>query len=169
MAKEDKVKAAKLEIGLPFDLGKITLVPDDAQKNAAWELYVELTTRIAVQELKDDEGLVREALTSLYRLFDITRGILRAAGPGVAKGPNSLGKVAIDVLNVGLRPFLAKWHPTLQTYEAQRPDGVSPREHEDAWERIGEVRQELEALRQELAIYADVLAKIAGIELTQSD
>jgi len=166
MAKDDKIKATKLEIGLPFDLGKITFEPDDAQKIAAWELYVELTTRIAVQELKDDEGLVREALSSLYSLFDITRGILRKAGPGVAKhGSNSLGAVAIAVLNVGVRPFLAKWHPALQTYEAQRPDGVSPREHEDKWNKIVDIRQELKALRGELAIYALALEQIAGVEL----
>ena len=168
MAKDDKIKATKLEIGLPFDLGKITFVPDDAQKIAAWELYVELTTRISVQELKDDEGLVREALSSLYSLFNITRGILRKAGPGVAKnGSNSLGAVAIAVLNVGMRPFLSKWHPILQTYEAQRKDGVSPREHEDAWDQIGEIRQELKILRGELAVYALALEQIAGVELTQ--
>jgi hypothetical protein len=166
MAMDDKIKAAKLEIGLPFDLGKITLVPDDAQKNAAWELYVELTTRISVQELKDDEGLVREALSSLYSLFNITRGILRKAGPGVAKnGSNSLGAVAIAVLNIGMRPFLSKWHPVLQSYEAQRPEGVSPREHEDAWEKIGEVRKELNELRGELSVYALALEQIAGVEL----
>jgi len=166
MAKKDKVKATKLEIGLPFDLGKITLVPDTAQQQAAWELYVELTTRVAVQELKEDEGLVREALSSLYSLFNISRGILRKAGPEVAKGGvNSLGAVAIAVLNVGLRPFLSKWHPILQTYEEQRPEGVSPREHEDKWDRIGEVRKELNELREELSIYAAALAQIAGVEL----
>lgn len=167
MAMDDKIKATKLEIGLPFDLGKITLVPDDAQKIAAWELYVELTTRISVQELKDDEGLVREALSSLYSLFNITRGILRKAGPGVAKnGSNSLGAVAIAVLNVGMRPFLSKWHPILQSYEAQRTEGVSPREHEDAWNQIGDIRQELKTLRGELAVYALALEQIAGVELS---
>jgi hypothetical protein len=167
MAKKDKVKATKLEIGLPFDLGKLVLEPDEAQQNAAWELYVELTTRIAVQTLGEDEGLVREALSSLYSLFDITRDILRRAGPRVAQGKQSLGPVAIDVLNVGLRPFLSKWHPLLQTYEAKRPDDVSPREHEDNWEYIVEAREELEKLRRELSTYADALAKIAGIEVAE--
>jgi hypothetical protein len=165
MAKDDKSIATKLEINLPFKLGKMTLEPDEAQQNAAWELYVELTTRIAVQSLGPDEGLVREALTSLYRLFDITRDILRRAGPRVAKGSESLGPVAINVLNIGLRPFLAKWHPELQTYEARRPENVSPREHEENWERIKEVRAELEELRKELSTYADALSKIARVDL----
>ena len=164
MAKSDKVKATKLEIGLPFGIGKLEFEPDEAEMNAAWELYVELTTRIAVQELSDDEGLVREALTSLYRLFDITRGILRKAGPGISHGPGSLGPVAIAVLNKGLRPFLAKWHPVLQTYEETRPEGVSPRDHEDNWEKIGIIRSELRVLREELSTYAIALSQIAGTE-----
>jgi len=78
---------------------------------------VELTTRIAVQPLNPEEGLLREALSSLYSIFGVTREILHKAGPSVAKGPNSFGPVAIEVLNKGLRPFLAKWHPLLFTHE----------------------------------------------------
>ena len=39
---------------------------DTTQKKAAWSLYVELATRIAVQPLEVDQGLVREAMNSLY-------------------------------------------------------------------------------------------------------
>jgi hypothetical protein len=164
MAKKEKIKATKMEIGLPFDMGKLVFEPDESEQKAAWELFVELTTRIAVEKLEEDQGLVREALTSLYRLFDITRGILRKWGPGVAHGPGSLGPVAIAVLNKGLRPFLAKWHPELQIYEESRPEGISLKEHEDNWEKIGEIRAELEALREELSTYALALAHIAGVE-----
>ncbi|MCH7662281.1 MAG: hypothetical protein IH859_00215 [Chloroflexi bacterium] len=163
MVKDEKSKVTKLEIGLPFNLGKITLEPDKAQQYAAWELYVELTTRISVQSLAKEEGLVREALSSLYNLFNITRDILRRAGPSVAQGSDSLGPIAIDVLNLGLRPFTSKWHPELQIYESQRPENLSPKEHEDNWEMIGIAREELETLREELSIYADALAKIAGV------
>jgi hypothetical protein len=40
--------------------------PNDAERDAAWERYVELATRIAVVPLRGGEGLIREALTSLY-------------------------------------------------------------------------------------------------------
>ena len=38
-------------------------------------MYIELVTRIAVIELRPEEGLLREALSSLYSLFDTTRKI----------------------------------------------------------------------------------------------
>ena len=65
-------------------------------------MYVELITRISVVELKPGEGLLREALTSLYSLFDTTRKILRQHGPSIAqpkdKSDVSFGYLAIAIL-----------------------------------------------------------------------
>jgi hypothetical protein len=132
-----------LSVGLPFDLGQIEFEPDESQQKAAWELYVEVTTRIAIQPLGSDEGLMREALSSLYSIFGATREILRQAGPSVAQGPNSFGPMAIEVLNKGLRPFLAKWHPLLLSYEQKCAPDVSARDHERSWGQASEFRQEL--------------------------
>ena len=46
---------------------------DDQQRKAAWEIYVELVTRVTVVELKENEGIIREALNSFYSLFNTTR------------------------------------------------------------------------------------------------
>ena len=121
--------------------------PDEAEQKAAWELYVELITRIAVQELKPSEGLLREALTSLYKLFGETRSILKAYGPNVAlpkgDGKWSFGSIAVTVLNTAIRPVLAKWHPLLMTYENMRGPGLSPADHEAKWEHCKELRNVL--------------------------
>ena len=83
----------------------------NVERRAAWKLYVELNTRITTQALKADEGFLREALSSLHAIFEITREILKDAGPGVAQGHDSLGFYAMEVLNQVLRPVLATWHP----------------------------------------------------------
>lgn len=164
MPQKQKVKATKLTVGLPFNLGSLELENDEVQQRAAWELYVELSTRIAVQPLKDDEGILREALTSLYNVFNITREILRRAGPEIAQGTQSLGAIAIDVLNKGIRPFLVKWHPILKNYEEAKPHEISTVEHERKWKHSSEFRAELEQVRNQMIIYVNVLAQIAGIE-----
>jgi hypothetical protein len=156
------IGVTKLSLNLPFGLGGVTIEPDEVQERAAWTLYVELMTRAAVQPLESNTGVLREVLDSLYSLFDLTRSVLREVGPGVAKGPDSLGPIAIEVLNKGLRPFMAKWHPLLAEYEINRPDGVSQGEHERRWEHYEEMRQELESLQKEMRVYADALATIAG-------
>jgi hypothetical protein len=118
------IKAKALKVGLPFGLGSLEFEANEAEQQAAWSLYVELTTRIAIQTLDTHEGLLREALNSLYSLFGVTREILRDAGPAVAHGPESFGPVAIKILNEGLRPFTSKWHPLLKDYEEKRPSDV---------------------------------------------
>lgn len=163
MGKNDPARLKKIAVSLPFGLGSAEWEADSTQRRAAWALYIELVTRVAVQELADDEGLVREAMNSLYTLFSTTREILRDAGPDVGASRESVGGLAIAVLNRGLRPFLTKWHPTLQVWEAQRPTNRSPKEHEQLWEHVQPMRKELSILRRELSLYADALAKVAGL------
>lgn len=161
MALDSRANLTSVSVSLPFGLGAARFEADDTEQNAAWELYVELVTRIAVQSLAADQGTVREALSSLYQLFGTTREILRKYGPGVGASDNSVGGIAINVLNRGLRPFMSEWHPRLQIWEAKRPDQTSPQEHEKTWEHEAEVRQKLDDLRHELSIYAEALATIS--------
>ena len=154
----------KVSLGLPFGLGNVEFVRNETQVRAAWSLYVELVTRIAVQPLTQDEGLYREALNSLYSLFATTREILKEAGPSVGASQKSVGGLAIAVLNKGLRPFLAKWHPRLQDWETQRLSAVSPKVHELNWSEVANFQAELTELRENLIVYAKALAAIAGVE-----
>ncbi len=111
-----------------------------------------------------DEGLLREALNSLYSFFGTTRQVLKEAGPDVGASRNSVGGIAIAVLNRGLRPFLSKWHPRLQAWEIKRPGDRSPKEHEQQWSEELELRNALASLRQDLEQYALALAEIVGVE-----
>jgi hypothetical protein len=164
MPKRDPAKLKRVKVSLPFGIGEAEWEADPTERRAAWALYVELVTRISVQPLDTGEGLAQEALTSLYQLFGVTRQILRDAGPDIGASRDSMGGIAIAVLNRGLRPVLAKWHPLLQAWEAQRAPSVSPREHERAWPEEIRLRGDLERLRVQLAEYAQALALVAGIE-----
>jgi hypothetical protein len=162
--KAQSVSLRSVEVSLPFVKG--TWEADRDQQRAAWELYVELVTRISVEPM-DNVGLLREAMNSLQSLFSETRRVLKHYGSSVAvpaaKGSLSLGSIAIQILNGVLRPFLSKWHPELQAHEALRSPGASPGEHERRWERRNEVLREFEQQREILSAYADLLAQAAGI------
>lgn len=164
MPRYDPTILKQVTISLPFGIGSASWEADPTERNAAWELYIELVTRIAVQSLEPQEGLVREAMNSLYSLFGSTREILRKAGPGVGASHDSVGGIAISVLNNGLRPFLSKWHPLLLDWERKKPSGSSSQSHEKAWAMESVVRSELEQLRVDLSKYAAALANICGIE-----
>lgn len=158
-------------VSVGLNLGPLTLggtwEPDERELEAAWEMYIELATRISTQALKDDEGILREALSSLHDLFPITREILKRHGPTVARkkgeGTHSFAELAVYVLNYAVRPVLAKWHPLLESHEATRPAERSVVEHEAAWGRAAELRDALEDLRVALLAYANLLAEVAGV------
>ncbi len=160
------LKSIKVGLKLgPFEIGG-DWEPDESERKAAWEMYVELVTRISVAELKPDEGILREAMTSLYSLFGTTREILRRYGPTIATGKDggslSFGYIAVAVLNGALRPVLASWHPRLGSYEITRPATVSVAEHEAVWPEAAALRAELNQVRGVLLAYTDLLADVVG-------
>ncbi len=160
---------ADVQVGINLGFVQLsgTWRPNDAERMAAWELYVELLTRVGAVPLGADQGLLREALASIYSLFGSTREILRSHGPSVAEpkrnGEYSFGFLAIALLNATLRPLLTRWHPELEDWEAQRPPTTSRRQHERDWASGEQLRAELRVLRRELAGYADVLARACGV------
>lgn len=156
------------EVGLPWGLGKVggTWKPDESERAAAWEMLVELSTRIALVELRPGEGLLREALASHRTLFEVTREVLRRHGSGTAhphlgrENAVSFAALAISVLNGAIRPLLAYWHPTLSDYEQQRPTDINPMEWERRWDRGEELRAELREVRATLQSYAGLIADV---------
>jgi len=155
-------KPKRYKVTIPF-VGEVEFEPNDRERHAAWSLYVELQTRIAVQPFRHESGLLREALSSLYSLFAFTREVLREAGPDVARTPESFGPLAIKVLTVGIAPFTTRWHQRLQQHELHRPEGVTPFEHERQWSEFETMVAELEVLQRGVKQYADALLKIAGL------
>jgi len=164
--KVERIELTEIEVQWLGIKGK--WVADRVQQQAAWELYVELVTRVATQQLGPNQGLLREALTSIYSLFPETRRILKQYGPKVALpmecGALSLAEIALIVLNRHLRPLLAEWHPRLEAHEATRGEKVAPASHERAWPDHQALREEIDRLRNVLSSYAGLLARACGVE-----
>ena len=80
--------------------------PSTADKAFAWEMYVELRTRISTQPLHFLSGDEATALDSLFRLFQIVRDLEKKHGVAACV-PASLTNV---ILNSDIRPITAKWH-----------------------------------------------------------
>jgi len=160
-------KSVQVGLNLYFLQISGTWEPNEDERKAAWELHVELVTRIAVVPLGADDGLLREALSSLYTLFATTREILRKYGPDVAEpkpdGQYNFGVLAVAMLNYALRPVLARWHPALEEWEAARLPGRSRGEHEVAWDRAQELRGALDDVRTAMTEYARVMADACGV------
>ncbi len=149
MKLRDLFKSFNLEkVKLNLSVIEMEMSFEPADQDAAWELYVEMLTRIVTQPLPSQDGDEKTALDSIYALFGITREILRRRGRGTIQ----FSKIAIPVLNQVVRPFTAKWHKESLV-----------RAFDDEIKRK-EFREELKILQSELRNYNSMLAKIASVE-----
>ena len=137
---------SSLKITTPFL--EMEWQPQEADRNAAWELYVELLTRIATQPLGSSHGDEKTALDSVFSLFAITRQVLKSN----TRDCTEFAKIAIIILNQVIRPFTAKWHKLSLQNAFSNPTSCS------------EFREELVALQNILRKYAKMLADMAGVE-----
>ena len=135
-------------IHLNVGFADIEFTPNEDDMTAAWNLYVELLTRITTQPLLEEEGDEKTAPDSVYSIFPITREILREKG---WKAEN-FTKISIIVLNQIVRPFTAKWHK---------------KSLEGAFSKKAECkifREELKELQKQLVQYTKMLADLACVE-----
>jgi hypothetical protein len=123
-------------------------VARDEDKNAAWELYVEMLTRVATQSLLPAQGRERAALESIYSLFPLTREIIKRNG----RYSINFTKIAVVVLNQKVRPFTSKWHSKLSQDMCITDDQVL------------DFRKDLLALQKDLRSYTGLLAQMADVE-----
>jgi hypothetical protein len=137
---------SSLKIKLGFLEGEFA--PHDGDRAAAWELYIELLTRVTTQYLSPEDGDEKTALDSVYAIFPLTREILRRQGSGCGE----FAKLGIPVLNQIIRPFTAKWHRLSSTGAFQNAD------------RCRAFRAELAELQPRLRSYTRALAAIAQVE-----
>jgi hypothetical protein len=135
-----------LKIKTPFL--DMDFAPQEADKNAAWDLYVELLTRITTQPLPKEHGDEQTALNSVFALFSLTRDVLKKHG----RDAEEFAKIAIVVLNQVIRPFTAKWHKESIEGAFENAD------------KCNEFRDELTKLQRLLTLYTRMLSDMAGVE-----
>lgn len=141
-----KWKMTNLRINAQFLT--VSLEFNDADRHAAWEMYIELLTRITTQPLAQEHGDEATALASIHSLFPTTRNIIKKHG----RDSLQFTKLAIIVLNQIIRPFTAKWHKLSLAGAFDDPI------------QCAEFRGDMAALQGELRRYTGMLGDMAGVE-----
>jgi hypothetical protein len=121
--------------------------PNDADRALAWDIYVELQTRIAVQALADDEGDDATALSSVYELFPLSRECLRRHGVDCA----NTGALLTAFLNQKIRGFTAQWHRRSVEADWESSKGAKHPQFRDALRDLQPVLKQLAGALSHLA------------------
>jgi hypothetical protein len=124
--------------------------PNPREQAGAWDLLVELVTRISVVGLKDDEGRLDAALESYAAIFGAARRALQRQGRTVAaerRGELSFATIVAQILNKVIRPVTAWWHPRVGSLDKTQAE---------------KLRRTLADLSILLTEYAKVFAQACG-------
>lgn len=137
-----------------FDRAMLSVfwAPGVEDRALAWDVLVELVTRIATQNLAENEGDEGAALNSIYQLFPTFREFLHQHGPAAS----NIALLVNTFLNQQVRPFTAKWHKCSVDGNLGTSENLSQFRKE-----LGSLQPKLRQLQQALEIVAD--ARLQGV------
>ena len=97
------------EIKLGIGNSQVTLVYDTKDKEIAYKLWVELTTRKIGIPFDEENDVINEVYNSWYEFFKIARELMKEIPVDSGKNSLQLAELTSKVLNEGLRPHLTSW------------------------------------------------------------
>lgn len=119
-----------------FGLGsqKIKLKPTHADKQVAYAIWVELSTRKIGLPIDLQNDVISEIYDSWYSYFSVTRELIKDVPVNKFRNDSTqqIIKLSIAVLNDGLRPHLTQWQARfrswydkkLKAYEDDKSDNI---------------------------------------------
>jgi hypothetical protein len=119
------------EIGIGS--GKLKLKPNYVDRQIAYSIWVELSTRKIGLEIDPEDDVIAEIYDSWYAFFSVTRDLIKDVPVSKVRGQSTskIINLSIEVLNEGLRPHLTKWQARFRHWYDRKMDtdrDVSPQE-----------------------------------------
>ncbi len=149
---------------------KITLKPNQGDRQVAHKLWVELNTRKIGLQIDFENDVLCETYDSWYAFFKITRELIKEIPIeqiGSKSGDVEFVDLAIDVLNIGLRPHLTLWQARFRRWFDNELENIdksryeSPQEIQKRFPQYTELIIDLEKVNKRLIYYKEQLRKIS--------
>ena len=144
----------------------IKFKPNNKDKEIAYKLWVELSTRKLGIPLDMENDVIYEVYKSWYEFFKITRSTLKEFPVSKLQNNNSnkIIDITIRVLNGRLRNHLTKWQSKYNRwYEFElenNASNISPQDIQKNFPEYDELVDDLKKVNDELMYYVSVLYNI---------
>lgn len=146
------------EIGV--GVGKIKLRPNMTDRQVAYQIWVELSTRKIGLQIDLEHDVVAEIYDSWHTFFGVTRDLIKSV-PVSRVSDVSTKKIinlSIEVLNEGLRPHLTRWQARFRNwYSQQQPVAgqlaEEPQRVQKNFPEFSAMEKDLLAVNQKLMAY----------------
>lgn len=157
-----------------FGIGsqKIKLKPNLTDKQIAYQIWVELSTRKIGITIDLEDDVIYEIYNSWYGFFSVTRDLIKdvPVSKFQRKDTEKIIRISIDVLNIGLRPHLTKWQARYRRwYESQleKSDNsdLSPQDIQKSYPHLDELGEDMLEVNSRLIGYREKMYQlISGLD-----
>lgn len=152
------------EAELGFGDQKFKLKPNYTDRQVAYAIWVELSTRKIGLEIDFENDVIAEIYDSWYNYFSVTRELIK--GISVSQVQNTSTRaiinLSVDVLNKGLRPHLTRWQARfrrwyereLSRYERSPDDNaIDLQEIQKSFPEYEALKTDMERVNKQLIAY----------------
>lgn len=164
-AKVYEIDEATIGIGTQ----KVKIKPNYEDMQIAYKLWVELSTRKIGLEVDLNNDVINEIYDSWYEFFRLTRELIKEIPVSKIRRDAStkeLVRIAIEVLNEGLRPNLTRWQARFRKWyntEIQKEENknLSPQDIQMKYPEYKNLTKEMMDVNQKLIEYRKLLRQLA--------
>ena len=153
-----------------FGNQKLILKPNETDRQLAYRIWVELSTRKLGLRVNLEDDVISEVYDSWYNFFSVTRNLIKDVPVSKfrRKDTEQIIQLSVEVLNSGLRPHLTRWQARFRRWyekalEQETRAGVAPQDVQKDFPDYDQLRADLERVNERLILYRDKMYElIAG-------
>jgi hypothetical protein len=165
--KNFEIDQAEIGIGT----SKFSFKPNLTDKQVAYAIWVELSTRKIGLPIDLKHDVVVEIYDSWYNFFSVTRDLIKSIPVAQIKrqGTQAIVRLSIEVLNEGLRPHLTEWQARfrawydreLKRYEdAKDKQVLDPQQIQEHFPHFKELSTDLQRVNNTLIRYRNKMREL---------
>jgi len=152
-----------------FGLGnqKLTLRPNETDRQIAYKIWVELSTRKIGLPVDLDDDVISEIYDSWYNFFSVTRELIKDVPVSRfrRRDTEQIIRLSIEVLNTGLRPHLTKWQARFRRWyekalEQEDRADASPQDVQKEFPDYEALKEDLETVNERLIRYREKMYEL---------
>ena len=147
-----------------FGSSKLQFKPNAMDRQIAYALWVELSTRKIGLEIDLEHDVITEVYNSWYEFFGVTRELIKQvpAHKLRQKSTRAIVKTSVHVLNDGLRPHLTRWQSRFRRwFEAQELTEKEPQTVQTEFPAFDDLSDDLLAINTKLISYRKIMYELA--------
>lgn len=163
----NEITIDEIELGIGSN-SKVKLKYDSRDRQIAYKLWVELSTRKIGLEFEKGYDVISEVYDSWYEFFKIVRELLKEIPVEKIQDDKetSLVEISIQILNKCIRPHLTKWQAKYRKWyenelEKNKDKQISPQEIQKEYEYYDEMVEDILNVNKKIKEYSKILYSIA--------